>query len=288
MAPDPYGDEEMYKRWLLMYCECYKLLAAEFPEIAFWECGNEYDWYGFMHQNIADKVEAYPEQTTGLILADLCYAARKGVHSVAPEAKIVLPGFTTAECGFHVFGYMYEAIESKHLPTIEAFDLTDPDEYFDILAWHPYGEGKVEQTREICNNFHSVAEAHGDGEKAVWLTEIGCTEVMKVGDGKDLTQVQQEVAETMAGIFRMAREDMPGLETIFIFRYTSCLDPSVNDYESRFGIFYSPYDDVNHGKPKPVAIAIYKYLYGENADVSPLYWYSKNFGITEAEDKKQK
>jgi hypothetical protein len=36
---------------------------------------------------------------------------------------------------------------------------------------------------------------------------------------------------------------------------------------------YAQLDPVNRGKPKYQAIAIYKWFYGKDADLTPLYWY---------------
>ena len=53
-----------------------------------------------------------------------------------------------------------------------------------------------------------------------------------------------------------------------------------SDQEDNFGIFYSPDDPVNRGKPKPVALTVFRFFNGDGADTSPLYSYSKKFGIT--------
>lgn len=42
-VPDPYDDGETYLRFLKMYEKAYALIAEEFPEIGFFEPGNEWD-----------------------------------------------------------------------------------------------------------------------------------------------------------------------------------------------------------------------------------------------------
>ena len=68
------------------------------------------------------------------------------------------------------------------------------------------------------------------------------------------------------------------VETMFLFRMTDCYTTPISDYEDHFGLFYAPGDPVNKGKPKPYTETIYKWFYGENADVSGLYWYSGEQG----------
>ena len=84
-VPEPMKDPGIYKTWLEMYSECYRMLAIEFPEIDFWECGNEFDLDSFMHKsdyNVDKFNSLYPQDEAAAITADLCYAAKKGVTAV--------------------------------------------------------------------------------------------------------------------------------------------------------------------------------------------------------------
>ena len=292
-VPDPVEDYDIYKEWLEMYTECYKMLATEFTEIDFWECGNEFDLTQFLHKSnykTDPQNGILTEGEAAAVTADLCYAARKGVKSVDDNNYVVLPGISEFATN-NYFESIYLAIESKEYPTIEEYYVTDPDEYFDILAWHAYPinstnpatnssnvKGDVDKAlttfKNRCLELHETAKKHGDGEKRVWFTEIGGSELYL---GKLGSKAAQEMhAQYLLDIFNIVTNDLPFVETCFWFRYSSLAVRNVEPpSENHFGIFYSPDDTVNKGKPKPVALAYFRLINGENADTSPLYWYSK-------------
>lgn len=288
-VPEPMKDPAIYKEWLEMYSECYRMLAVEFPEIDFWECGNEFDLDSFMHKsdyNVDKMNSMYPQGEAAAITADLCYAAKKGVTSVDKNNFIVLPGMSQyAQESF--FESIYVAIESKKYPTIEDTYVNDPDAYFDIIAWHCYPlntkayKGEFDDAMELFRTrnigMYEVAKRHGDGEKRVWLTEIGITEACMGEVG--LSSTAENMAKYAMKMLDIVEKDMPFVETCFWFRYSNCYSRFVSEGENNFGIFYSPDDPINRGKPKPIAIAIYKRMHGENADISPLYWYSDRYGV---------
>lgn len=291
-APEPMKDPEIYKTWLEMYSECYRMLATEFPEIDFWECGNEFDLDSFLHKsdyNVDKKNSLYTQKEAAEITVDLCYAANKGVKSVDKYNFIVLPGMSQYAQEVY-FESVYNAIESKQFPTIEDTYVNDPDEYFDVIAWHCYpmnsnaANGDFEEGlvtfKERCQELYAVAQRHGDGEKRVWLTEIGITEASMGIAGRP--QTEQAAATYLVKMLDVVKNELPFIETCYWFRY-SCLysmDPGANhEGEKYFGIFYSPDDTVNRGKPKAMAIALYQYMHGKDADLSPLYWYSDKYGV---------
>ena len=288
-VPEPLKDYEVYKQWLEIYSECYRMLATEFPEIDFWECGNEFDLADFMHKsdyNQDKNNNMYTAPEAAAITADLCYAANKGVKSVDNYNFIVLPGLSQyAQSTF--LESIYSAIESKKYPTLEETYVTDPDKYFDVLAWHCYPlnakscggdfENGLKLFKERGLALYDVAKKHGDGEKRVFLTEIGITEA-SIGD-VGLEKTQKDMASYAMRMLDIVENDMPFIETCYWFRYSNCYSRYVSEGENNFGIFYSPDDLVNRGKPKPIAIALYKRMHGENADLSPLYWYSDQFGV---------
>ena len=288
-VPEPMKDPEIYKTWLEMYSECYRMLATEFPEIDFWECGNEFDLDSFMHKSDYnnDKMNSlYPQGEAAAITADLCYAAKKGVTSVDEYNFIVMPGMSQYAQEVYFEG-IYNAIESKKYPTIETHAVTDPDEYFDIIAWHCYPlnakasggdhENGMKLFEERGIALYDVAKRHNDGEKRVWITEIGITEASMGEVGTAETQAL--TAEYAMRMLDIVEEKMPFVETCFWFRYSNCYSMNVSEGENNFGLFYSPDDLVNRGKPKPAAIALYKRINGEDADISPLYWYSDKYGV---------
>lgn len=261
----PIEEAEFYKDWIQMYYEAYKILATEFPEINFWECGNEFDSSPFMHRNDKSLMTA---DDMGFIDADLCYAANKAIKEVNPNNACVFPGLTCTSTSELVLEAAYTHIEQKKLPTLEDHYVDDPDDYFDVMAWHPYpDDGGYARTKSKCDALRKIMVEHGDAEKRVFFTEYGYSTAYP--------DKFQEVAEMLADCFKQIKRDMDYVETVYFFRMSDRYEKFApeNLKENYFGCFYSPNDPVNLGKPKPLAIEFFKFINGEDADPSPLYWY---------------
>ncbi len=261
----PIEEAEFYKDWIRMYYEAYKMLATEFPEINFWEVGNEFDSSPFMRRN--DK-SPLTESDMGFIDADLVYAANKAIKEVNPNNACIFPGLTGNGRAELVLEAFYTHIEEKRVPTIEDYYVDDPDDYFDILGLHPYPDGGgYAVTKKKCDNFRDIMIRHGDGEKRMFLTEYGQST-------SDPAQFQS-VADMLMDCLTQIKRDMPYVETVYYFRMSDRYEKFApeNLKENYFGCFYSPNDPINLGKPKPLAIEFFKFINGKDADPSPLYWY---------------
>lgn len=288
VALDPIEDAYFYEEWIQLFYDCYVMLATEFPEVNFWEPGNEHNLPTYLHKNggtgsHTDLAHMYSMEEAAWITADVCYAANKAIKSVNPDNVLVLPGVCMdtayAENGLLYLEGLYDAIGSKTLPTLEDHYMCDADDYFDILAWHPYCYS-VEEFIQYTSAAYEIAKNNGDSEKIVWFTEIGFSEDRFTQYGDIGSKENQDmVAELAIGVFDAIKDEMPYVETCFWFRMSNCYFYPINSYENNFGIFYSPDDPVNRGKPKPIAIEMFKYFNGEDADISILYSYSSQFGI---------
>lgn len=258
----PLEEAEFYKDWIQMYYEGYKLMAEEFPEVKFWECGNEFDHKNFAHSNSGEEMTLYDK---GFVSADLCYAANKAIKEVDPNNACVYPGLAGVP---GLLEETYRHIVGKKMPTLEEYYLDDPDDYFDIVAWHDYpnDEGYA-HVKERADSMYEIMTEYGDAEKRVFLTEAGYS-------SPDTTKFG-EIAATMKDVWVNVRKELPYIETIFFFRMTDLYEQfnQADEKENYFGLFYSPNDPVNPGKPKPVAIEYFKFINGEDADPAPLYWY---------------
>ena len=182
---------------------------------------------------------------------------------------------TIAQSAVSYLENVYRWIESKKLPTCEEYSDTNAWNYFQILAWHPY-PNSVTSAITTCDNFYSVAKEHGDGDKKVWLTEIGFSED-RFGGGANTAgreDAQNRINDLYKELLESTKTKLPYVETMFLFRLSDCYTTPISDYEDYFGLFYAPGDPVNKGKPKPYTETIYKFFQGQDADTSPLYWYS--------------
>lgn len=284
VIPDPDTEYEMYLRFLSILEKCYELLSAEFPEIKYWEPGNETNASNgrFVAMNgYSESADAstnapylYSDSDLAYITADLCYYANRGIKKSNKENMLVLPGMIFS--GDMTAGYflelIYEQIESKWLPTAEKYADTNSDNYFQIINWHPYvGSWRQHDQNWINANkaIYQVAIDHGDNGKKVFLTEVGWQD-------QGNTDNRNGIATYFVDLFVAIKKEMPWVETVHIFRLvdweTSNLDPS--SIERFFGLFTSP-NNVEYGcTPKPAALSLFKYFNGENADSTPLYKYS--------------
>jgi len=280
VCPSVYDDYDMYVKFLAKMEKCFSLIAAEFPEIQYWEIENEPDiahgsWF---HKRNGDS---FTVAEGSHITADLCWYASRAIKKVNPENKIVLAGLTDGENSPKYLDSIYESIESGYLPTAEEFSDKNPDNYFDILAWHPYPSlNDVEGFLKQENAMYDVVKAHGDDGKTVFYTEFGFSDFRFGGvsgeNGSDDTQ--QRVADSMILYLDAIKKNLPFVETVFVFRLTNIKQMYTSgSIENSFGLFYSPNDtDDKASVPKPIALALFKYFNGENADVSALYKYVKN------------
>lgn len=280
VIPDPLYEKENYIEFLEFFRDCFKIIAEEFPEIDYFEPANEPDIYngqnlcknGYEWQGSDNGDYLWSDYDAAHIVADMMWYARAGVKEVAEKNKIVMPGL----CGYsttpNYLNEIYCAIESKTLPTGSDKAYVNPDDYFDILNWHPYllDEGAPnmnDEWRDLQKKIYSAAEEHGDGDKPVWFTEIGFTDLCS-------EQKMEENADNLNKMLNYISKDLKFVESIFIFRVSNLTgNAKMNSFENNFGLFYSLNDEDKNkaGQPKPIAIALYKYLNGENADLQPLY-----------------
>lgn len=123
-----------YAEWIENYERGWYELAKLFPEITIWEIDNETNNIDFM-QN-AEGTGAFSLQEMADISTDLFYYGSRGVHQANPDAVTVMGGFVTWS-GEGFLKAVYENIKSGNFGE----GSTDPDDYFQALAWHPYTNG---------------------------------------------------------------------------------------------------------------------------------------------------
>ena len=279
VVPDPYEEYDMYIRFLKIQQKAYIAFATEFPEVKFYEPANEPEAGGCIHKNgythagseIINANYMYTQYDQVRIVADLCWYTTQAVQSVNSESKVAIPGLMGMVTTPDYLDGIYDAIESSALPVGQEKADVDPDNYFQILNWHPYTFGSDtvnEAWIQLHNDIYNVAIEHGDGGKPVWFTEFGWT------DNAEPTR-HQTIADSFIEFFDTVKAKMPYVQTVMIFRLTTLVTQDISLGENNFGIMYNKDDPVNGGKPKAAAIALAKYIRGEDADLSMLYKYVK-------------
>ena len=228
----------LYMQMLDMLERSWYTMAKTFPSVAQWEIGNEWSINAFLQPDgflTTDMTHPFTPDEKLDIAVDMMYYAAKGVRRGNPEAKVVcfslclstpwlggsLPEYLPPMYGIAwTLDGIYRRILSGRFPS------TDPDDYFDIVAWHPYQMSTdqrekdkdlflhIEEPDRLWVDYNNAAYRvmceYGDGDKPVLLTECGFTDC---GDsGREELQ-----AHYMEKILQYASE-LPYVKTIFNFR----------------------------------------------------------------------
>lgn len=271
--------EETEKNWTR--------IVKRFPQIRQWEVGNEWNFPLFLHP-IGWKAgdPAYSIDEMMLIACDLMYVSARGIRAADPACKVVsfsptpdalhhyLPAGVPIAYGIPVaLDIMY-----RHIEAGRSFS-TKTDDYFDMLAWHPYLS--TQMTYEpYCTDYpatkmyltddmpdalwksyndmaYHVMTIHGDGHKKVLLTEFGFS------DGGDPKREAFQ-AELIPACFELLKQ-MPYIKTCHFFRLFQEEDSNAsangvftNAAEANFGIVKETKYDFAYRNKALVLQKVYK------------------------------
>ena len=281
----PLPETEEYFEQMKLISSAYEMLAKEFPEIEYWECGNEVNmnfylpkpgaFKGQVKNDEYDYDKYYTNEEKAEITADICYYSTLGVKRGNKNAFVVFPALTPyrgyAEAA-EFMEYNYRAIESGKFPRGLTPD-TNPDNYFQVHCWHAYNFGGDSSIIERGGKMlRKVMARHGDEGKKVFITEFGYTDYdfIKV---RGMTQEEADKAQAafLENDFK-AFENIGGVETLFMFRiYDWLKGPGM---ETGFGLFTSPASERGI-TPKRKALEVFRLFNKDGADDSVLYSYKK-------------
>lgn len=238
MPPRDLTEGSLYMQTLHMLEESWCTQAKLFPQVGNWEIGNEWNLNAFLHPDgflEGDMSKPFTADEKMDIAIDLMYFSAKGIRRGNPGAKVTCfsPALSTPWLGGDLPDYlppmygiawtldkMYSRIKSGR------FFSDDPDDYFDMLSWHPY-QMSVDQSKVGMELFLDIFEPdhlwkdyndaayrvmckYGDGHKQVILTEVGFT---------DCGDEQEEIkrAEYTRKLLKLAAE-LPYVRTVYNFR----------------------------------------------------------------------
>ncbi len=287
--PRPGADD--YLPFMEQVEACYQILAEEFPQIDYWQCGNEpnADFYC----NPLDGGAKYSMSEKAEIITDLMYYANKGIKASNPKAALVMPGLCDKQPDMFL-QLMYDHIASGDKPEGDVKS-TNTDDYFDVLAWHPYNYSDAPTPDYSADsdfiatqkNRYQIAIDNGDEGKKVFFDEFGFTHRGTVWNSagtssEELMKMQENsLMEALASIY----ENLPFVETVHIFRLfdwdnattPAAIASGATEIEATFGLFTSPGQNASSlgPAPKQTALNVFKLINGEEADTSPLYQYYK-------------
>lgn len=281
--PEP--GTQAYLDEMNMISAAYEMMAKAFPEIEYWECGNEVNMNsylakpGFSKSGVRnaeyDSLYTYTNLEKAQITADICYYSTRGVRRGNPKAYVVFPAPTPyrgyAEMA-EFYEFVYRAVESGEFPRGLPAD-TDADNYFQVQCYHAYNfGGDPTVISGGAQMVLRVMQRHGDGEKKIFITEFGYHDSDFV---KTRGMTKQAADELQASFFPTdfeAFRSCPNIETVFVFRlYDWTAGPGI---ETDFGLFTSPASP-DGIVPKAKGLKLFHMINGEGADESSLWRYSR-------------
>ena len=193
----------LYMQALEMLEESWYTMAGLFPQVDIWEVGNEWNLNVFLHPDgflETPGMKPFTADETLDIAVVMMYFSAKGIRRSGSKAKIASfsPALSTPGLGGDMPDYLpvmygvawtldkiYSRIKSGQ------FWSDNTDDYFDILAWHPYVftnrecDDKdlfydVDEPDQLWKSYNDAAykvmKKYGDGHKQVLMTESGFTD----------------------------------------------------------------------------------------------------------------
>lgn len=285
-VPDPTTDPENYLDWLTVNAAAFGALAAEVPEIKYFEPYNEINlsdkriekpgipWDASAAQQASHK---YTVDEKARIMADICWHISKAVKAVDSRNQVTTPSISVADASIvqnTFLDALYDAIESGGYPAGHTVGDVNVDNYFTIVNLHLYPEftdnnpaTKINAFASRLNSAYSIMKSHKDGGAPVWLTETGVSSYH--GDGAPRNET------TAGGILTLAlskiNTDLTFIDTVFIYKIAD-ISTSVGQTlcESGYGLFYSGDASSNRYVAKPTAKAVYSFFNGGTSDYSAL------------------
>lgn len=229
-----------YSRILEATEQAWERMARLYPQIRQWEVGNEWNFSLFMHPvGWKPGDPGFTLEEKMLYACDLMYVAARGIRRADPGCTVV--SFSPTPDALHQYlpegvpicygiavalDVMYKTIESG-----KSFS-TDADDYFDMVAWHPYlstqmGYEPVDTTYPATKMYltedmpdalwksyndmaYHIMAKHGDGHKKVLLTEFGFSDAWN-------EQREQDQAALIPKCFELLKQ-MPYVKTCHFFR----------------------------------------------------------------------
>jgi len=278
---------EHYFQFMELIEKSYKMIAEEFPDITYYEVGNELSApnginlckEGFVGGGTTDQNAPYifTTEEQAKITADICYYAKKGLKSVNTNDKVVAPApYKIDTLARNYLNSIYDQIKSGVLPSCRLNSLkereisssTDPSDYFNYLNWHPYTSGGAYTLEWLRQNdaLYQVAVDHGDTGRKIMMTEFGYYDSY-------LERREVLIGNVCIPAIQVLTEKFKTLEAIFMFKmFNSTTSSSVS--EATYGIFDSPLQTTAF-RPKPIALSLFFHYNGVYANPDSLYKYMK-------------
>ena len=255
----PSREEECYADWCALLREQWKTLAAAFPEITYWEMGNETNSYAYL----SPVSGRFTLQEQAAINTDLMYYASQGIREGNPDAITVTPGWTSlgtmtqhadslTDVGYSIPVFLeqiYQNIASGEFPYGETKS-TEIEDYFQCIAYHPYEYHDWSGWQAGNERVFDVIEKYDAVRRKILFTEMGWPDY---GDEEEMALHETRIRE----LYEISAA-MPQVETVCYFRLYDCEYASQwgSLAERSFGVFFEPESPEGSFAPKQKAFVI--------------------------------
>jgi hypothetical protein len=206
------------------------MVAARYPEVRYWEIWNEPNTTFFWRPS--------PDPARYVELLKLSYAAIKAAN---PKAVVVLGGLSPGNGN----GQVNTTTAASFLQSVYQ---DGGKNYFDAVGFHPYNDGAAPDSylADFVNSVHDVMTQNEDGNKPIWVTEIGWF----VGTGPNaLPEAQQ--ADYLSRAFAILH-NLDFVESIYWYNLKDYSNPSTP-------VTPSPASACGPGVGTPVDYGLFRY-----------------------------
>jgi polysaccharide biosynthesis protein PslG len=190
----------------------------------------------------------YQPNTTAAMYAHLVAAAGAAAHAANPAVQVLLADDISTQ-----------TVGGKEMSWTDAMYAAVPNlnQFFDIVAVHPYGATLTAKTDDVYGRFRMVMEdirsdlvAHGAADKPFWLTEIGWSTCVNGQAGRCFSEADQ--ATLLSQLFTLVHTTYSGyVRGVFVYHYNDFPGAAASDPEGHFGLTRAD------GSPKP-AYAVFQ------------------------------
>jgi len=224
----PSPRDEHYNDFMDVVYETYYKIGELYNDYEYVEMGNEYNG-NFLSFN---RIQAWPLELKTEFILDYSYMASKGLHDASSNLKTVLNGVLDIEyvprdetgktfveehskyCLTRFFDLLYTYIESGEYPKVCEEKSINPDDYFEVIAYHPYTFKTIGEWIKGNNDIYDVIIKHGDQGKSVFITEFGVEKINGYG-GK----LYKEIIDN--------KDKTPYIEVVHYYIFSDAVDYSL-------------------------------------------------------------
>jgi Glycosyl hydrolase catalytic core len=233
-ATDMQGDP-----WALSFCPPDNIeqfatfagrVAARYPQVRYWEVWNEPNATYFWRPS--------PDPARYVELLKRSYAAIKAAN---PKAVVVLGGLSPGAGN----GQVNTTLAASFLESVYQ---DGGKNYFDAVGFHPYNDGTSPDSylADYVNSVHDVMTRNADGNKPVWITEIGWF----VGTGTNALSESQQ-ADYLSQAFTILY-NLDFVERVYWYNLKDYANPSTP-------VTPSPPSACGPGVGNPVDYGLFRY-----------------------------